>query len=270
MPDDPQPDEGQGTQGGSPYDSYLQTVPEQAKEAAEAWFRDTSKGLEAKLEQAAELQKTLGPYQQVDTLSAYQPEQLSELLAWHQQVTSSDEAFREWLGNAAKEAGLTAQEERTLEDAEVQGELSREEVHQLIQQTAEERIAPIQEQFQTLQVEKMVDQETQSIDEAFAQIQRENKLELSKDQRAIILDLGMPLAFDAKGNDLPAGDSSWVQKGFERWNNITTEGQKAFVEEKAKGPGTPISTGATAAFKPATDFKSAGEQARERWRQMQT
>jgi hypothetical protein len=267
MPDDVQPDPGQGAQGTGIFDSYLQAVPEEHRETVTGYLKDAEKNVNERLQEAAKLKETWEPYQQVETLQAYPPEQLSELLAWHQQVTSSDEAFQQWLANAAKEAGLTPAEEQTLGDAEVQGELTREEIQQLIQQTAEERIAPIQERFQTLEAEKMVDTEAQSIDQAFAQIQRESKLELSKDQKAVILDLGMPLAVDARGNELPMGDASWVAKGFDRWKQITTEGQRAFVEDKASGPGTPISTGATAALKPITSFEDARGALRERLRQ---
>jgi hypothetical protein len=271
MPDDAQPAEGQGSEAtGSPYDSYLQSVPNEAREAAEQWFRDTSKGLDAKLQEAAEFQKEWEPFQQVQEYLApfkENPQQLAELVAWQQQVTSSDEAYKQWLENAAKEAGITPAEEAALEDAEVQGELTREEVQQLIQQTAEERMAPLQEQFQALEAERMVDTEAQSIEQAFAQIQAESKLELSKDQKAVILDLGMPLAIDGKGNELPMGDASWVAKGFDRWKAITAEGAKAFVEDKASQPGPAMTTGGAAALKPITSMEEARAALRERLRQ---
>jgi hypothetical protein len=269
MPDDVQPGTGQGTEDtGSPYDSYLQSVPDEARGAAEQWFRDTSKGLDAKLQEAAELRQQWEPYKDVQgTLTSYDPEQLSQLLAWHQQVTSSDEAFQGWIKQAAEEAGLTLAEQQQLANAEEQGELTREEVQQLIQQTAEQRFAPIQEQLGQLEAEKAVEYETQAIDHAFAEIQTENKLELSKDQKAVILDLGMPLAFDAKGNELPMGDASWVKAGFDRWREITTAGQRAFVEQKATQPAQALSTGGSPALKPITSFEDANGALRERLRQ---
>ena len=68
MPDDVQPQEGQGSEAGSPFDSYLQSVPAEAKEQAEAWFKDTSKSLNEKLEAAAELKKHWEPYSNIEGL----------------------------------------------------------------------------------------------------------------------------------------------------------------------------------------------------------
>ena len=267
MPDDVQPTEGQGTEAaGSPYDSYLQTVPEEAKEAAEQWFRDTSKGLDAKLQEAAELQKSFGQFKDVD-LSGYQPEDLSQLIAWHQQITSSDEAFREWLAATAKETGLTPAEQDEVAEAEETGELTREQVEQLVQQMAEQRVGPLQEQLTNIETEKQVDYENQSIGDALQALQSEFKLDLTNEQKAVILDLGLPLAYDEKGSELPLGDSSWVRAGFDRWKEIQSLGAKTFVEEKAQQPGATLTAGGTPALKPITSFQDANAAMRERLRQ---
>src|SRR5437899_681924 len=146
MPDDAQPDEGQGSEAiGSPYDSYLQTVPDEARSAAEDWFRDTSKGLDAKLQEAAELKKALGPYQQVEGLSNYQPDQLQELLGWHQQIVSSPEAYQQWLAQEAEQAGFTKAEAEELQDAEATGELTPEAVQKIIDERVQQALGPITE-----------------------------------------------------------------------------------------------------------------------------
>jgi hypothetical protein len=269
MPDDLQPQEGQGDAGSGIFDPYLQAVPEDARDAVAGYLKDAEKNVNGRIAQAAELEKTWAPFKDVqDTLTAYDPEQLSELLAWHQQVTSSDEAFKGWLQQASQEAGLTPAEKQELADAEQQGELTREEVQQLIQQTAEQRFAPIQEQLGQLEAEKAVDYEAQAIDQAFAAIQSENTgLELSKEQKAVILDLGMPLAYDKQGKELPMGDASWVKAGFDRWKEITAAGQRAFVEEKTRQPAQALTSGGTPALKPITSFGDANEALRERLRQ---
>jgi hypothetical protein len=268
MADDLQPQEGQGDAGTGIFDPYLQAVPEDARDAVAGYLKDAEKNVNGRLAEAAELKKQWEPYQDLqDSLGAYDPEQLSQLLAWHQQVTASDEAFRQWLATEAQNAGLTLAEEQDLAEAEQTGELTREEVQQLIAQTAAERLSPIQEQLTNLEAEKAVDVEAQAIDDAFAEIQREHKLELSKDQKAVILDLGMPLAYDRQGNELAMGDSSWVKAGFDRWKDITTAGQRAFVEQKTQQPAPSLSAGATAAFKPTVSFGEANAQLRERLRQ---
>ena len=262
-----QPDEGQGgeTTAGI-FDPYLSAVPEEARDAVAGYLKDAEKNVNGRLQEAAELQQSLGAYKDVD-LPGYEPEDLQQLLQWHQQVTSSDDAFREWLRQSAEEAGLTPAQEDVLEDAEATGELSREEVQQLIQQTAEERMGPLQEEVTTFRQEKEVDTEASAIDQAFSEIQSEFKLDLTKDQKAVIMDLGMPLAVDAKGNELPMGDASWLKAGFDRWKEITAQGQKAFIEEKASMPGSPLTAGGTAAQKPITSFADANSAMRERLRQ---
>jgi hypothetical protein len=268
MPDDLQPGEGQGDAGTGIFDPYLQAVPEDARDAVAGYLKDAEKNVNGRLQQAAELEKTWEPYKDVrDTLTSYDPEQLSQLLAWHQQVTADDGAFQAWIRQAAQEAGLSLQEEQQLAAAEEQGELTREEVQQLIQQTAEQRMEPIQAQLSQMESEKAVDYEAQAIDQAFAQIQSDTKLELSKEQKAVILDLGMPLATDVRGQELPMGDASWVKAGFDRWKEITAAGQRAFVEEKVAQPRGALTAGGTPALKPITSFGDANEALRERLRQ---
>jgi hypothetical protein len=262
MADDAQPVEGQGSEaaGGSPYDSYLQTVPEQAKEAAEQWFRDTSKGLDAKLAEAAELQKTLGPFKEVQSLSAYQPQDLQELLAWHQQVTSSPEAYQEWLAVQAQEAGFTKAEAEQLEEAEESGEFSREQIQKLIDERAEQQLSPLQQQVSELAEARLVDSIEQDIKSEWSRLEAESKTTLTESQKAMILDLGLNYE----------GDESWVQYGFDRFKEITAEGAKAFVEDKAAAPRPAMTAGGQEAFKPTTEWSEANQQMRERLRAMQS
>ena len=118
MPDDVQPQEGQGSEAtGGLFDSYLEAVPAEARETVTSYLKDAEKNVNSRLQEAAEYKKTWEPYQGVEALKSYPPEQLSELLAWHQQVTSSDDAFQQWLANAAQEAGLTKAEEQELATA---------------------------------------------------------------------------------------------------------------------------------------------------------
>ncbi len=270
MADDVQPQEGQGAEATGIFDPYLQAVPEEARDTVASYLKDAEKNVNGRLQQAAELEKTWAPYEPLrEVLSQYDPEQASQLFAWHQQISQSPEAYREWLENAYREEGLTPQEAEEVVEAEEQG-ATREQLQQLVQEMAEQRLAPFQEQLSAIQEEKAVDFETQSIDQAFGQIQQENKLELTKEQKAVILDLGMPLAYNEKGEELPMGDASWVKAGFDRWKEVTAAGQRAFVEEKAGQPGGSLTTGGTPALKPITDFKEANEALRERLRQQST
>ncbi len=266
MTDEAQPQEGQGSDGGSPYDSYLSTVPDEARPAAEQWFRDTSKGLDAKLQESAELKKTWERWEPLrETLERYDPEQASALFGWYENTYSNDDARKAWLEEAYREEGLTPQEAEEQVEADEQG-VTKEQLQQMVQDLAEQRLGPIQEQMSTIEEEKAVDFETNSIDQSFRSIESENGLELSKDQKAVILDLGMPLAFNEKGEELSMGDASWVKAGFDRWKEVTAAGQAAFVEEKAGQPQAALSAGGTPALKPVTSFGDANAIMRERWK----
>lgn len=260
MPDDPQPGEGREDAGGeSPFDSYLQSVPEQAKDAAEAWFRDTNKGIGSKLQEAAEIKKTWEPYQNALDPQAYPPEQLSELLAWHKQVTSSDEAFKEWLSGAAKEAGLTQAQEDALEDAEESGELSKEAIQKLVQEKAAEEVGPLRQELTELQNERQINSLEQDIRGRMAELEKEHDQKFSEDQKAVIFDLG---------KDAPE-DADWVKVGYDRYMAIVAAGQKDFVDKKARMPGSPMKGGGgEERLKSPLDFKEAEAQARERMRQV--
>jgi DNA-binding transcriptional MerR regulator len=266
MPDDLQPDEGQGDAGTGIFDPYLSAVPEDARDAVAGYLKDAEKNVNGRLAEAAELQKSLGPYKDVD-LSGYDPETLQQLIAWHTQTTADPDAYRQFIEGEAKELGITPEEAEEVVQAEQDGEITREQIQAQIQQMAEERLSPVQEQLTALQEEKAVDAETQAIDQAFAQIASEFKLELTKDLRAQILDLGMAVAYDSKGNELPMGDASWVRKGFDRLKEIQDLGNRTFVEEKAQMPGGALTAGGTAKMKPITSYEDANDALRERLRQ---
>lgn len=262
MADDVQPDQGQGTEaptGGSQFDSYLSTVPDAARGAAEAWFKDTSKSLNEKLDEAAELQKTLGPYREVEALGQYQPDQLKELLAWHQRVTSSEDTYRQWLTEQATAAGFTPAEEQALEDAEVQGDLTREEVQKLIEERSQAQVQPLEQQLNQLVEQQQIASTETEIRDTFATLEKEAGGKFSDEEKEAILELGI----NESGDD-------WLKVGYGRWQKMVSQAQKAFVDGKAGGPGSPLTAGGSEAFKPTTDWSEAGKQARERWRQAQS
>jgi hypothetical protein len=265
---------GGGGQGGGDtpgiFDSYLQAVPEDARETVAGYLKDAEKNVNSRIESAANLEKTWAPFKEVqDTLTSYDPETLSELLAWHQQMAASPEAFSSWLAREAQAAGLTPAQEDALADAEQQGELTRDEVQKLVTEAAQSQVAPVQEKLDALEQDRQLGVEFAAIEQAFTALEREAGRKLSPEERAVIVDLGTPYSRDDKGNELPEGNASWIKAGFDRWKEIATAGQRAFVEDKTGGqqPGAALATGGTAAFKPTTDYKSAGEQLRERLRQ---
>lgn len=271
MADEAQPQEGQGSDAGSPFDSYLSSVPDGARDAAEAWFKDTSKGVNEKLEQAAELRKQWEPYSEVQNLPP--PEQLSELLQWSNETLTSQETFDKWVTELAEAKGMTqAQAEQEVEEDILAGErqgLTPEQIQQQIDERAAQALAPVQEQLATLQQERGVDVEHQAINGELSRLEKEAGVELDEGQRAQVLNLGMAYAYDGQGNELAPGDASWVPKGFEEFKAIGEQANKAFVEVKAAQPASAITTGGNAQPKPITSFQEAAEAARERFKMLQ-
>ncbi len=260
MAENVQPTEGQGDEAtGGLFDSYLQAVPEEHREAVTGYLKDAEKNVNSRLQQAAELEKQLGPYKDVQGLSEYPPELLSEVLGWHKQVTETPEAFQTWLAEAAKEAGLTAAEEQELGDAEEAGELSQTDIQRIIDERTQERMQPLEAQLTEWQNQQQIQGTETEIRDEFKRLETENNIQLSDKQKETALALGMDYQ----------GEGSWVSHGFDRLKEITTEGQRAFVEGKAGQPNTPIPTGGSPAFKPTTDWGEASNQLRERLRNQQ-
>jgi len=261
MADDPQPPEGgQGGDGGTGlYDSYLQFVPQDQHEAALSHLKEVSQGVEAKLREAADLRTTYEPY----TQSGYSPEELQQLVNWHQQVTASEDSYREFLKAEAQAAGLIPEAERTPEQDKL-ADLTPTQIEEQVQKL----IAPLQERIDNDQQARLIDQETALINDRFAAFEKEHNLTLTADQRKWIM-----AAAQAEDNDeghMLALGHDWVTPGFDAYLQIRADAQKEFVDGKASQPKPAISAGGVAATPISTSWADVREQARERMRQSRT
>jgi hypothetical protein len=250
--------EGQGDSGSTPgvFDSYLQTVPEDGRETVAGYLKDAERTVNGRLSEAAQLKETWGPYEQhlADYREKYTPEELAQILAWHQQVSTDQDAYQQWLTEQARQAGLI-EAQQAQEDPEAPGDLTREEIQKLIDQQAQERLQPLQERLEAWETERLTDQQEQQIRSELGRLEGEHKMELTKDQQATVIDLGM----GHEGDD-------WVQAGFERFREITAAGQRLFIQQAQAQPTPPLAGGGAEALKPPTSFKEAGAMARERFR----
>lgn len=268
MPDDVQPGEGQGGGGdGGLFDSYLQTVPEDARETVASYLKDASSKVDGRLQEAAEFRKQWEPYQGVEALTQYQPDELQQLLAWHQHIASGEDAYKQWLTNAAKEAGLTLAEAEELSEEGAEG-LTKADVQKLIAEQASQQVAPLQQQLEQFQQQQAIDLEADAIRKVWGELEAEHKLQLTDEQKETVLELGMAKAVDERGNDLPMGDASWVKAGFDRYQKITGGAQQQFVADKLGQPKIPLSQGASEAGSGPKTFDEAKEQALARLRQV--
>ena len=266
MDENVQPDEGQGDQSGGLFDSYLQDVPEDGRPTVESYLKDAERQVNSKLEKAAETERTWSPYSQIRDVP---PEQLAELAAWGKDVLQSQDTLDAWIIEQAEQKGLSRQEAEELADDVEDGTLEPNQVRETVDQRAQELLSPLQEQVEELRTERYVDVETQAIESALSGLEKEHKTDLSEQDREVILTLGLDSATDPNGNELPVGDVSWVQAGFDRFREIGAAAQRAFVEEKAAQPASALTTGASQAQAPILDFKDAGAALRERLRAAQ-
>lgn len=260
MADDVQPTEGQGSDAeGGIFAPYLEAVPAEHRETVAGYLKDAEKNVNERISKASEIEKTLGPYKDVLDPNSYPPDQLQELLAWHQQVTATPEAFQSWLAETAKENGLTAAEKDDIEDDAVQGDLTREEVQKLVEERAQERLGPLEQRLEQWEQQQAIDQTEAEIRDTLSRLESEHSAKLTDEQKAMILDLGM----NHEGDD-------WVDHGFKRFQEITSQGQRAFVADRAGMPGAPMTAGGVAQPQPITDFKDASNMLRERLRNQQS
>lgn len=249
------PEGGQGDSGATGvFDSYLQAVPEEHRETVTGYLRDAEKNVNGRLSEAAALKENWGGYEQhlAPFREQYDPETLAQILAWHQQVSTDQTAYQQWLKDQAQAAGLIEGET----PPEEPGELTREEVQRLIDEQASQRLTPLQERLEAWETEQATGHEEQNIRSEFSRLEGESKLSLTKEQQAMVLDLGMNYQ----------GSGSWVQAGFERLQAIHAEGQQLFVSRAQNQPGSPLTAGGAEAVNPPTTFEDAAKLARERFR----
>ncbi len=264
MADDPQPDEGQGGTGDTGlYDSYLQFVPEDRRNDALAALKESSSTVDARLREAAELRKTYEPYTQIQGLTDYGPEGVGQLLGWHQTVTASEDAYREFLKTESQAAGLIPEEDRTPEQ-DALADLSPKQIEEQVQKL----IAPLEERINNDQQGRLIEQETQLLNDRFTAFEKEHSLTLSPQQRSWIM-----AAAQAEDNDeghMLALGHDWVTPGFDAYLQIRADAQKEFVDGKAKQPAPAVTAGGVAATHVSTSWEDVREQARERMRQSRT
>jgi hypothetical protein len=261
---------GGGGQGDSAqpgvFDSYLQQVPEDGRETVAAYLKDAQSNVNSRLEEAAQLRDNWGPYDQhlAPFRDVYEPEELAQILTWYNQVSTDEEAYNAFVSDAAKQAGLLGDEKG---DEESLGDLTREEVAQLLEQQQQgllsQSIGPLQERLAAFEQEQMVSQIEAQSNAALEALEGEKSVQLTKEQRALVLELG---AASPESENPDPMNPDWVKAGFERFQAITTAGQQAFVERAQQQPNAPMSTGATAAATRPKTMEEAHKMAVERLR----
>ncbi len=260
MPDDVQPQEGQGGEAeGGIFAPYLEAVPEEHRETVAGYLKDAEKNVNKRISEASEIEKTLGPYREFVEKRGerYPPDVLDELAGWHEQTTETPEAFDAWFADLAKERGWTQQQaEEAVDEAVDSGEVSRDELQKLVAEQAQERMQPLEQRLSEWEEKQQIESTESDIRRDLAKVEADEGVKLTEAQQKRVLALGM----EHQGDD-------WVKHGFDEFREITTEGQRMFVADTTGTPGAPLGAGGVPAFTPTTDFKEASQQLRERLRQ---
>lgn len=239
--------EPQGGESGGVFDSYLQSVPEDNRGVVAEYLKDAERNVNSRLQEAAEYRKQWEPYEQMG-LSQYPQDQLTDLLAWYGQVSQDPDQFREWWQQIGQAQGLLNAEQQELEEFQ---ELSPE----VLEQKINERLTPLQQKLEEFEQAQLVDQESVGIRSALDALHKEHG---DFDEEAV-LELGVH----------DEGDN-WIQNGFDKYQRIVSGAQRQFVTQKTGQPDTPLQgRSQQPAFKPASTFAEAREQALERLRQGQ-
>jgi hypothetical protein len=261
---------GQGDSGntGGLFDSYLQSVPEDGRETVAAYLKDAQTNVNGRLEEAAQLKENWGDYDQhlAPFRETYKPEELAQILSWYNQLSTDEEAYKAFVSDAAKQVGLLGDGSGGGVD-EPPGDLTREEVMQLLEQQQQglisQAVGPLQERLAAFEQDQMVGQIESQSNAALEALEGERGVQLTKEQRALVLELG---AASPESENPDPLNPDWVKAGFERFQAITTAGQQAFVERAQQQPNAPMTTGATAAAKRPTTTEEAHRMAVERLR----
>lgn len=240
------------------FDSYLQSVPEDHREPVAQYLKDAERQVNSRLQEAAELRKTWQPYQDAG-VTQLPPDQAQQLLEWYGYIQQEGN-YEQWL----REQYEQLDQQQVREDPSLEG-LSRTEVEQLAQQMAEQQLAPFQQQLEQMQFQQATDQEHSLMQSALTDLEKEHGVKLNEEQKAVVFDLGMS-AMPDEGQTLANGHN-WVKAGFDRFQEIASQAQRAFVDQKAQQPPTPLQSGGVAGVQAPTDWKGAAEMARERMRQ---
>ena len=250
--------QGAGESEGSIFDPYLQAVPEgwdnppqgSPREIVSGYLKDAEKGVNSKLQEAAELQKQFGDYKEID-LSGVTPEQLSQVIEFVNQV-NTPEAYQDWLRNEATEAGLIQQEqqEQGPEDQDLEAYIQTR-----IQQALDpvtQKLSQFEQSNQESKQEQVQREMETHIETTLSRLEAENKLKLNDEQQEAVLALGDSV----QGKD-------FVEQGFQKYLALTGAAQTSFVKDKANQPTPSLRTGGQPAPAKGKNFADVREQAME-------
>lgn len=222
----------------------LSSTPEELRPYAEDLLGQVSKNVDAKFREHAEYRKGWAPFEELG-LRDMNPQEVSELLQFRNEILGNEDALKEWLGAAAEHVGW--QPELSHDDWVALGEANgffesdegteaAEDSGQIdllpqIQSMLEERLRPIEE---------LVNSQRQEAGVAEVKAQLEQQLQSLEEQhgeydRAAVVRLAQ--SFQNEGSEDP------IQDAFDEYMRLRGSSQSALLEDKAGQPGVSLGTG---------------------------
>lgn len=140
-----QPQEGQGEEasgGGSPWESYLDRIPEDARDIAAEAFREMEANATKKFQEHSEFRKQWEPLQETGINQLSQDE-----VAWlvqFRQALDDPKTIQQWYEDFAQEHGLTPAEQA----AETLDEFGFQDPSQQLEKLLEEKLGPLSQQVE--------------------------------------------------------------------------------------------------------------------------
>lgn len=243
MADDVQPaDAGQGadTTDSGLYD--LDSVAPEIREAVAPHLKAIEGNVTKKFQEAADYRKQWSPYEEIG-LNNLQPDQVKGLLEFAE-MANDPEQFGQWWETAGKEMGLFDKftPDSSVEDLELEDDLSPEKVQELIEKQVAEKIGPIEQTLQQQQMQSKEAQANEEIASAMGSIRGENSSLFEGDEDGKVENRIARLAYSySDDNSLSA--TEMIQKGFEDYKEMIEAGEKGLFQQKANQPKPPEGPG---------------------------
>jgi hypothetical protein len=137
--------EGQGEEasGSSPWETYLDRIPEDARDVATEAFREMEANANKKFESHAEFRKQWEPLQETG-INQLSPEEVSWLVQFRQALEQPD-VMQQWWEGYAKENGLTVAEAQA---QAADDDFGFQDPSQQMEKLLEERMAPLMKKLE--------------------------------------------------------------------------------------------------------------------------
>jgi hypothetical protein len=213
----------------------LDSVAPDVRELLEPHIKAINGNVEKKFREAADERKGWQPYEELG-LKDVQPDELKGLLEFAEMANDPDQ-FGQWWQNAGKEMGLFdkfSEQENDDLDLESVDDFSQEGIEKLIAEKVAEATSPIQEKFQAQEQERLEQEASQEITSQLEEIRKDHP-DLPKGAEDAIVRLAYSHADE---------DPNPIQKGFEEYEQLIGQGEKALFTDKAEQPQTPEGPGA--------------------------